>query len=369
MGTKAEEEFLLVEVAASYFAGGPVRHGKVRWKAELGPVTHNIPGYESYFFGNQEDRTLFLESGESILDDQGKLSLRIPLDARILTGIYGVKLSATVVDIDGQPATDVKFFNPIPEFLVGIGAHPSQVQVGYANPLNFVLIDSEGKKIPKALVETSLLQKRYLNVKKRDSQGNINDSWEEGWIKTFSTKQTVLDGKGTFQPELIDAGDYLVAITIFDANARYSSQTVFKVGWEDYDQWLQGQKDSTKGPNANVLIALNQKVYAPDTSVEATFHTPREVKKCLLTLERNDILDHQVVEMNGQDGVGKFLIRKGYQPNVFVSLLAPVVEQTFPFTLARLTRISRLYFRDTQTPQSKPTLTNCGWKSTRIRRS
>jgi uncharacterized protein YfaS (alpha-2-macroglobulin family) len=330
LGTKAEEELLVVEVTASYFAGGPVRHGKVRWKAELGPVTHNIPGYESYFFGNQEDRTLFLESGESILDDQGKLSLRIPLDARILTGIYGVKLSATVVDIDGQPATDVKFFNPIPKFLVGIGAHPSQVQVGYANPLNFVLIDSEGKKIPKGLVEISLLQKRYLNVKKRDSQGNINDSWEEGWIKTFSTKQTVLDGKGTFQPELIDPGDYLVAITIFDASSRYSSQTLFKVGWEDYDQWLQGQKDSSKGPNANVLVALNQKVYVPDTPIEATFHTPREVKKCLLTLERNDILDHQVVEMNGQDGGGKFLIRKGYQPNVFVSLLAPAGRTNLP---------------------------------------
>ncbi len=330
LGAKAEEELLVVEVTAAYFAGGPVRHGKVRWKAELGPVTHTIPGYESYFFGNQEDKTLFLESGESILDDQGKLSLRIPLDARILTGIYGVKLSATVVDIDGQPATDVKFFNPVPKFLVGIGAHPTQVQVGYANPLNFVVIDSEGKKIPKAFVEISLLQKRYLNVKKRDSQGNINDSWEEGWIKTFSTKQTVLDGKGTFQPELIDPGDYLVAITIFDTAARYSSQTLFKVGWEDYDQWLQGQKDSSKGPNANVLIALNQKVYAPDTSVEATFHTPREVKKCLLTLERNDILDHQVVEMHGQDGVGRFLIHKGYQPNVFVSLLAPAGRTNLP---------------------------------------
>ena len=35
VGIKSEEEFLVTEVTGSYFAGGRVRHGKVRWKAEL----------------------------------------------------------------------------------------------------------------------------------------------------------------------------------------------------------------------------------------------------------------------------------------------------------------------------------------------
>ncbi len=330
VGIKSEEEFLVTEVTGSYFAGGRVRHGKVRWKAELAPVTHSIAGYESYFFGNQEDKSLFLESGESVLDEQGKLSIRIPLDSRILTGIYGIKLSATVVDIDGQPATEVKFFNPTPRFLVGIGTHPTQVQVGYSNPLHFILIDSEGKKVPKALVESTILQKRYVNIKKRDSQGNISDSWEEGWIKTCSSKLEVIDGKGTFQPELADPGDYLVSITFMNSTGRYTSQILFKVGWEDYEQWVSGQKDVARGPNANILVSLNQKDYVPNTPIEATFHTPRTVKTCLLTLERSGIFDHQVVEVNGQDGGAKFLVRNGYQPNVFVSLLAPAGRTDLP---------------------------------------
>lgn len=330
IGMKAEEEFLITEIAGSYFSGGPVRHGKVRWKAELAPVTHSIPGYDSYFFGDQDDKTLFLESGESVLDQQGKLSLSIPLDTRLLTGIYGVRLSATVVDIDGQPATEVKFFDPTPRFLIGIGSHPTQVQVGYSNPLRFVLIDAEGKKVPKALVEMSLLQKRYFSIKKRDNQGNINDTWEEGWIKTFSTKQTIMEGEGSFQTEFVDPGDYLVSITFHDTTGKYTSQTLFKVGWEDYDQWVRGQKEESKGPNTNVLIALNQKDYIPGSTIEATFHTPREVKRCLMTLERSDILDYQVVDVNGQDGGAKFLIQNGYQPNVFVSLLAPAGRSDLP---------------------------------------
>ncbi|MGO9738057.1 MAG: alpha-2-macroglobulin family protein [Desulfomonilaceae bacterium] len=330
VGIKSEEEFLVAEVTGSYFAGGPVRHGRVRWKAELTPVTHSVSGYESYFFGNQEDITLFLESGESVLDEKGRLSIRIPIDSRILTGIYGIKLSATVVDIDGQPATEVKLFNPVPRYLVGIAPHPTRVQVGYSSPLRFMLIDSDGAKVQKAEIEISLLQKRYLNIKKRDSQGNINDNWEEGWIKTFSTKQDISDGKGVFQPELVDPGDYLVSITFLDSSGRYTSRTLFKVGWEDYDEWLKGQKDASHGPNANILVALNQRDYAPDASIEATFHTPRPVRTCLLTLERSEIFAYQVVNVDGKDGGAKFIVNKGYQPNVFVSLLAPVGRTDLP---------------------------------------
>ena len=330
VGIKGEEEFLIAEVTGSYFAGGPVRHGRVRWKAELTPVTHSVSGHESYFFGNQEDKTLFLESGESVLDEKGRLSIRIPVDARILTGIYGIRLSATVVDIDGQPATEVKLFNPVPRYLVGIAPHPTRVQVGYSSPLRFILIDSDGAKVQKAAIEISLLQKRYLNVKKRDSQGNINDNWEEGWIKTFSTKQEISDGQGVFEPELVDPGDYLVSITVLDSSGRYTSRTLFKVGWEDYDEWLKGQKEASKGPNANVLVALNQKGYIPDTPIEATFHTPRPVRTCLLTVERSEIFAYQVVEVNGKDGGAKFIVRNGYQPNVFVSLLAPAGRTDLP---------------------------------------
>ncbi len=330
VGIKGEEEFLLTEITSTYFAGGPVRHGKVRWKAELAPVTNTVRGHDAYFFGNQEEQTLFLESGESILDEQGKLSVKIPLDVRLLTGIYGVRLSATVVDIDGQPATEVKFFNPAPRFLVGILSNQKQVQVGYSSPLRFVLVDSDGKRVQKASMEMSVLQKRYLNIKKRDRDGNINDTWEEGWIKTFSTTQTVINGEGSFQTEFLDPGDYLVSITYLDTTGRYSSQVIFKVGWDDYDQWLQGQKKAEKGTTPNIPISLNQKEYSPGSMIQANFHSPRAIRTCLVTLERSDIFEHRVVEVNGQDGEARFSVQNGFQPNIFVSILAPTGRSDFP---------------------------------------
>ena len=145
---KREDAFLTVDVKGQYYTGGPVKHGRVRWKATLVPVVNKVEGLDGYSFGNEDDKTLFLESGESMLDKDGNLRLTIPLDPRLLTGIYGINVSATVLDIDGEPATEVETFNPRPGVLVGISNHPRRVQAGYSAPLKLIVVDQSGKKIP-----------------------------------------------------------------------------------------------------------------------------------------------------------------------------------------------------------------------------
>ena len=112
VGLQLKEDFLGVEVTGQYYTGGPVKHGRVRWKATLVSVEHKVGGLDGYFFGNEDETTRFLESGESTLDRNGKLQLTIPLDPKLLTGIYGVRISATVLDIDGEPATEVQTYSP-----------------------------------------------------------------------------------------------------------------------------------------------------------------------------------------------------------------------------------------------------------------
>ena len=73
---KREDAFLTVDVKGQYYTGGPVKNGRMRWKATLVPVVNKVEGLDGYFFGNEDDKTLFLESGESMLD-QGWQS---PLD-------------------------------------------------------------------------------------------------------------------------------------------------------------------------------------------------------------------------------------------------------------------------------------------------
>ncbi len=126
------------------------------------PVTNKVPGLEGYFFGNEDEKTLFLESGESMFDAAGKLNISIPLDSRLLTGIYGVTVSATVLDIDGEPATEVETFNPKPRFLVGIPQHPRQVQTGYGSAMKIIVTDPQGKLVQQGKIEAQIMEKKII---------------------------------------------------------------------------------------------------------------------------------------------------------------------------------------------------------------
>ncbi|MBI4965867.1 MAG: hypothetical protein HY913_21495 [Desulfomonile tiedjei] len=332
IGLKRDEEYLNVEVKGLYYTGGPVKNARVRWKTMLVPVVNKVQGLEGYLFGNEDEATRFLESGESTLDGQGKLDFKIPLDPKLLTGIYGVKVSATVLDVDGEPATEVETFNPKPKFLVGVSGHPRQVQSGYASPLRIVVVDESGKKIPSGKVEAAIMEKKYFNIHKRDDEGNLNYQWEEGWMKTLTSQLSLENGEGVFPLELNDSGNYMVAFTYEAQGGRYTSQTVFKVGWEDYDNWMQSRMRSEKAtPTSNeILVALAKNEYRVGEPIQVQFHTPRPVKKCLVTVEKGEVLEYKVIDVKGADGTYEFTAKEGFQPNVFVSVMAPAGREGFP---------------------------------------
>ena len=345
IGVEERQEFLSVNVLGQYYTGGPIKHGKVRWKATLVPITNKVEGFEAYLFGNEDDKTLFLESGESMLDGDGKLNLTIPLDSRLLTGIYGASVSATVLDIDGEPATEVQTFNPKPRYLVGIPSHPQQVQTGYASSVKVIVVDERGKRVPEGKIEARIMQKKYLYTQKRDEAGNIKDLWEEGWMKTLTSQQSIANGEAVFSLEFNDYGDYLVAFTYEEKAGRYSSQTLFKVGWDDYDQWLRSRAERETLTGNQVLVSMSKKEYRAGESVRIDFHTPRPVKKCLVTLEKAGVLDYKVVDVNGTEGSYQFKTSDEFQPNVYVSLVASAGRDGYPIYQSQTdTDIPTVYF-------------------------
>ena len=346
IGLKREDEFLTVDVKGQYYTGGPVKNGRTRWKATLVPVVNKVEGLDGYFFGNEDDKTLFLESGESTLDKNGNLRLTIPLDPRLLTGIYGINISATVLDIDGEPATELETFNPKPRALVGISNHPRRVQSGYAAPLKIIVVDQKGKKIPSGKIEAQIMQKKYFYTQKRDEAGNLNPNWEEGWMKTLTSQQPIVNGEADFRLELNDSGDYLIGFTYEDKTGRYTSQTLFSVGWEDYDQWARKETEKDVRTSNEVLLSMTKKEYRTGEMVRVQFHAPRPVKKCLMTMEKGgEILDYRVIDVKGNDGSYQFEATDKFQPNVYVSVMAAAGREGFPIYSSQVdTDIPTIYY-------------------------
>ncbi|MFH1115160.1 MAG: MG2 domain-containing protein [Pseudomonadota bacterium] len=330
VGLQREDEFLDVEVAGQYYTGGPIKHGRVRWTATLVPVENKVPGLTGYFFGNEDDATRFLESGESTLDAKGKLRIMVPLDPKLLTGIYGVRISATVLDIDGEPATEVSTYSPEPKYLVGISRHPQQVQAGYAGEFKIVVADPKGKKLSSGTVNAEIMKQEHFYMRKRDEGGNINYLWEEGWMKSLSVKQPIRNGEATFQTDMNESGTYLIVFGFEDESGRYSSQTLLKVGWRTYDEWEERRQQEDILTSNEVLLSMDKKEYAAGDQVQVQFTTPRPVKKCLVTFERGGIFEYRIVDMaQGRSGF-QFAMKEDYIPNVYVSLIAPAGREGFP---------------------------------------
>lgn len=345
IGVKQDEDFLIADIAGQYYTGGPVKHGRVRWKASLVPVVNKVPGLDAYMFGNEDETTQFLESGEALLDGEGKLRLSVPLDPKLLTGIYGVKISATVLDVDGEPATEVDTYNPIPQTLVGISGHPRQVQSGYSAPLKIVVADRDGKRVPSGNVQASIMKKEWFYVQKRDDQGNINDNWEEGWINTLSSQVSFSNGEAAFQCEFNEGGNYMLVFTYADERGKYSSQTLFKVGWEEYDSWARDNLEKGPRTGREILLSMNKKEYRVGEQVRVEFNVPRPVKKCLITLEKGETLDYRVVDVNGTNGKYQFATTADFQPNVYVSVLGAAGRDGFPVYASQVdTDIPMVYF-------------------------
>ncbi len=265
-----------------------------------------------------------------MLDAAGKLHLTIPLDKRLLTGIYGVNLSATVLDIDGEPATEIATYTPKPRYLVGVPSHPRQVQTGYASSMKVIVVDQQGKKVQEGKIEARIMQKKYLYTQKRDEAGKLKDLWEEGWMKTLTSQQSIVNGEAPFSLEFSDYGDYLVAFTYEDKTGRYSSQTLFKVGWDDYDNWIRRQAEKETRTGNQVLVSMSKKEYRAGEPVRIEFHTPRAVRKCLIALEKTGVLEYKIIDVKGTEGNYQFKASEQMQPNVYVSIMASAGREGFP---------------------------------------
>ena len=67
-----QREFVRIGLSGAYYAGGPVKHGQVRWKLHKSKTSYQVPGHDNFDFGYTRDEPgELIESGQAILDEKG----------------------------------------------------------------------------------------------------------------------------------------------------------------------------------------------------------------------------------------------------------------------------------------------------------
>ncbi len=115
-------EFVRINISGSYYAGGPVKHGQVRWKVNTAKTSYQVPGFDDFTFGSYEfDKAELLESGQAILDENGQATVEFPLDPKVLSGLQGLAVTADGGRLRRPVSCPItKDFQVDPEILVGI---------------------------------------------------------------------------------------------------------------------------------------------------------------------------------------------------------------------------------------------------------
>ena len=122
-----QQDFVKIGINGGYYAGGPVKHGQVRWKVHKAKTSYQVKGYDNFAFGyTREEPGELIESGQAILDEKGRTELEFPLDRQALAGESGYLVIATVLDFDGRAASDSQNLQVEPDYLVGFGNHPER---------------------------------------------------------------------------------------------------------------------------------------------------------------------------------------------------------------------------------------------------
>ncbi len=323
-----EEEILVATLAGRYYAGGPLKHGQVRWKIFSTTTAYSMDEYPHFTFGYGDNgSSLFNESGESILNESGEVEVRLPLSKEVLAGRHGLRFSATVIDFDGRTATQDENYSIRPDYVVGISTPPESVHKGHRVPFKVIVLDKDRKQVNDGMIDLQVMDQTGFYVRKRNDEGNPFWSWEEMWIKNWNDSGRIKDGSASMEVPFNDNGNFLVECiyTGADGNEYRSGTTCFA---NSYDQdWELGEED--RGPlMGDIQIQCDRAEYGVGDTVELRLLSPEPLTSCLLCVEREGVLEYHLVSVD--QGVARIQVPASFLPNVYLTVLGVIGRGDFP---------------------------------------
>lgn len=327
-----QAEFVRIVISGGYYAGGPVKHGQVRWKIHQSRTNYRVPGYDGYSFGYEgKEMGDLIESGQAILDEQGKTVVEFPLDRNLVAGRQGLAVVATVVDFDGRAATSTKDFQTDPNILVGISQHPDKIRIGEPQDLKLVVVDPQGRKVSQGRLRVEVLQKSWAYVAKRNERGDLYWDDETTWRKSLASDLPLKQGEAVFRFDCAQSGRYLLAFTYTDAKGRsFASSTRYRVAWE-----YMTADERRERPYEPLGLWADRPAYKPGDTAHISVSPRGPVSWYLVTVEREGLLSHRVVQAISGPQTIPLPVQDGYTPNVYLSVLGLSPRGDFPVYAGR----------------------------------
>lgn len=311
-----------IQVRANYLYGAPLREGQIQWSITRSLIDYNPPGYESYFFGpypwywwGERGYSGSVSSGTEKLDNKGEGEIRHLLDYQASWGSSQYTVEARVQDPSRQEVSGRTTFWVHPgEFYIGLKPSSTFLKEGEDLTVDTLAVTPQGEKLKGKEITLTLTKREWKSVRKLDHG-------EYSWVT--NVEETVIDKKklsteetpasATFKAE--KAGFYYVQAEGTDSRG-HQLKTVFTfyVTGKSYTGWAMENND-------RIELVPDKTRYRPGDTARILVKSPYEEVDALVTLEREGVMDHQVVHLKGNADSIEIPIKKGYLPNVYLSVI------------------------------------------------
>jgi uncharacterized protein YfaS (alpha-2-macroglobulin family) len=338
-------------VQVSYLAGGGAALAPVKLRSVVQPRAVSLPGYEQFMLMNgvvqeglQANRLGGWYRGDSLLADD---DAEAPAGAAL--GPQSKPLKTLSFDLDsggggkamleGLPRlpepqeiiAELEYADPNGEVLTTstrIPLWPAALIVGLKpdawalsqDKVKFqaVALDLAGKPVAGARLSVDLFERRTFSHRKRLLGGFY--AYQSG--SEVKRLQRVCEGpsddKGLLFCEFASpvSGELLVEVRAADreGNVAAANSSVWVAGKGEW--WFDVSNDD------RMDVLPERKRYEPGETAVFQVRMPFRTATALVTVEREGVMDVQVVPLSGKAPVVKVPVRGNHAPNVFVSVLA-----------------------------------------------
>ncbi len=258
-----------------------------------------------------------ISQGTTTTDSTGKATFTVPADISKYQASQRFTFDVTIQDLNNQAvSTQASAVVHKGEFYIGLAPRGYVLQAGQKGQVDVLTVDPQSKPVPNQRVDLVVSRVEWRSVREKLEDGNYY--WVTRPTKTGVLTQTVTtDANGAAVLDWTPAvsGEYKVDATGRDAkgNTIRSGAYVWVAG-TDYVAWRQENNDRIK-------LVVDKDEYKVGDTAEVLIPSPYQGKvKALVTIERGNVIDHQVIDLTTNSQVLRLPITSQYVPNVYVTV-------------------------------------------------
>ncbi|MFO7917471.1 MAG: Ig-like domain-containing protein [Anaerolineae bacterium] len=313
---------------ADYFFGGPLNDASVTWRVMRRPYTFDRwEGKEHYSFQewDYEDRRFnlgphgeLITEGKGATDAQGEFTFTLPADIEDEKQSQLYTLEVSVVDLNNQEVSArTSVIVHMGTFYIGLAADRYVGTAGEERTVRALTVDIHGEPVAEQDLTLVFYKHEWYSVKEEAEDGRAY--WTNKTRDTPVVTHTVTTDKEgqalvPFTPP--EGGTYKVLASGLDEYENEVRSTLYLwVSGTGYINW--GQENTDR-----IELIADKEDYKPGETAHVLVPSPyQETVKGLLTIERGSILEHQVIELEGNSEQIEIPIQPEHAPNIYVSIV------------------------------------------------